>query len=40
LTLDFFLWGYIKALVHETPVESQMDLVARIAVAAGDFDGN
>lgn len=32
--LDFFLWGHMKALVYGTPVESEMDLVARIAEAA------
>ena len=35
--LDFFLWGYMKTLVYDTPVESEMDLTARIAVAAGDI---
>jgi hypothetical protein len=35
--LDFFLWGAMKALVYETPVDSEQDLVARIAVAAGDI---
>jgi hypothetical protein len=35
LTLsDFFLWGYMQGLVYETPVETQHDLVATIAVAA------
>jgi hypothetical protein len=33
--LDFFLWGYMQSLVYETPVETQHDLVARIAVATG-----
>ena len=32
--LDFFLWGHMKTLVYETPVESEMDLIARIAVAS------
>jgi hypothetical protein len=35
--LDFFLWGAMKALVYETPVDSEEDLVARIAVASGDI---
>ena len=26
----------MKTLVYETPVESEMDLIARVAVAAGD----
>jgi hypothetical protein len=32
--LDFLLWGYTQGLVYETPVETQHDRVARIAVAA------
>ena len=32
--LDFFFWGRMKELVYSTPVVDQMDLVARIAVAA------
>jgi hypothetical protein len=32
--LDFFFWGYMQGLEYETPVETQHDLVARIAVAA------
>ena len=31
--LDFFLWGYVRSLVYETPVESEEDLVARIIAA-------
>ncbi len=31
--LDFFLWGHMKALVYETPVESKENLVARIHAA-------
>ncbi|GBO04646.1 hypothetical protein AVEN_268492-1 [Araneus ventricosus] len=34
--LDYFLWGYVKSLVYETPVNSAEDLVARIAAAAGE----
>jgi hypothetical protein len=33
--LDLFLSGYMQSLVYETPVETQHDIVARIAVAAG-----
>ena len=33
-SLDFFLWGYMKQLVYETPVNSREDLAARIDVAA------
>lgn len=32
--LDYFLWGHMKSLVYETPVESEEDLVARISAAA------
>lgn len=32
--LDYFLWGHLKHLVYETPVDSDEDLVARISVAA------
>ncbi|GBM74184.1 hypothetical protein AVEN_104808-1 [Araneus ventricosus] len=32
--LDFFFWGHLKSLVHETPMKSAKDLVARIVVAA------
>ncbi|KAJ4433430.1 hypothetical protein ANN_15689 [Periplaneta americana] len=31
--LDFFLWGYVKSLVYETPVETEEDLRARILAA-------
>ncbi|GFW46040.1 DUF4817 domain-containing protein [Trichonephila clavipes] len=32
--LDFFLWSAMKGLVYDTPVVSEMDLVARISIAA------
>jgi hypothetical protein len=35
--LDFFFWGHMKSLVYDTPVESEEELVARIAVASGDI---
>lgn len=35
--LDFYLWGHMKSLVYATPVASEEDLIARIAVAAGDI---
>jgi hypothetical protein len=35
--LDFFFWGHMKSLVYATPVQSEEDLVARIAVASGDI---
>ena len=28
--LDFFLWGYLKSLVYETPVRNEEDLLAKI----------
>ena len=31
--LDFFLWGVMKALVCETPADSEEDLVTRIVAA-------
>lgn len=34
--LDYFLWGYIKALVYETTINSAEELVARIVAAAGE----
>jgi hypothetical protein len=33
IPLDFFLWGHIKSLVYETPVETQEELIARILAA-------
>ncbi|GFU58731.1 hypothetical protein TNCV_932721 [Trichonephila clavipes] len=33
--LDFFLWGFLKGLVYETPVATPEDLVGRIVEAAG-----
>lgn len=33
-SLDFFLWGALKAIVYHDPVESEMDLVARLVCAA------
>ena len=35
--LDFYLWGHMKSHINETPVESEEDITARIAVAAGVF---
>lgn len=39
-SLDFFLWGHLKSLVYETPVENHQDLVARIVVAADKIKEN
>ena len=38
--LDFFLWGHMKSLVYDTPVESEQSLIARIVVAAGEISDN
>lgn len=32
-SLDFFVWGYLKSLVYETPVDTDMELIARIVAA-------
>ena len=31
--LDYFLWGHIKSLVYETPVDSEEELLARVMAA-------
>jgi hypothetical protein len=31
--LDFYLWGHVKSLVYETPIESEQDLIGRIVEA-------
>ena len=33
-SLDFFLWGHMKTLIYETPIETEEELVARITAAA------
>lgn len=38
--LDFFLWGTMKQLVYSSPVESEMDLVARVVEAAAIIKGD
>ena len=32
--LDFFLWGLMRSLVYETPVDSEEDLMAWVMTAA------
>jgi hypothetical protein len=32
--MDFFLWGYTKALISTSPFDSEEDLVAHVAEAA------
>ena len=36
-SLDLYLWGHTKNHTNETPVESEEELVSRIAVTAGDI---
>jgi hypothetical protein len=38
--MDYFLWGYIKSKVYETPPTSQDDLKARITTACADIPGD
>lgn len=35
--LDFAVWGHLKSLVYETPVQNEMDLIARIVAAADNL---
>lgn len=32
--LDYFLWGHLKALVYETPVPNQQELLGRVMAAS------
>lgn len=32
--LDFFVWGHMKSLIYDTPIETEEDLIARIMIAA------
>ena len=32
--MDFFIWGEMKCLVYETPIDTPEELVARVAEAA------
>ena len=32
--MDFFIWGEMKCLVYETPIDTHEELVARVAEAA------
>ena len=34
IPLDYFLWGHMKGLVYETPVDSEEDLLAPVMAAA------
>jgi hypothetical protein len=33
MSLDFFMWGYVKDIVHKTPVTSLDELKLRIVAA-------
>ena len=33
-SMDFFIWGEMKCLVYETPIDTPEELVARVAEAA------
>ncbi|GFV90538.1 uncharacterized protein TNCV_2222541 [Trichonephila clavipes] len=35
VSIGFFLWGFLKGLVYETPVATPEDLVGRVIEAAG-----
>ncbi|KAI5728463.1 hypothetical protein M8J77_016534 [Diaphorina citri] len=35
--IDYCVWGFIKDLIYETPVESEEDLIGRIVAAFGFF---
>ncbi|KAJ4440734.1 hypothetical protein ANN_08958 [Periplaneta americana] len=39
-SLDFFVWSWLKALVYETPIETEEDLVVQIIVAVGEIKDN
>ena len=32
--LDFYLWGYLRSSVYETPIQSEQDLIGRIIEAS------
>jgi hypothetical protein len=31
--LDYFVWGHVKSLIYDTPVDVEFELVAKILVA-------
>ena len=35
--LDFFLWGHMKSVIFETPVNTQEELAARIVATAAEI---
>jgi hypothetical protein len=36
-SLDFFIWGHLRCLVYETPVEQEDDLLPRIQAACDNI---
>ena len=38
IPLDYYLWGYMKSLIYETPVASEEDLLDRI-ISPADVGG-
>ena len=38
--LEFYLWYHLKSLIYETPVESEMDLAGKRAVAVWEIAEN
>ena len=37
--IDFYLWGHLKSLVYETPVDSEAELLPRIQAACDQVRG-
>jgi hypothetical protein len=35
--MDFFVWGYIKAIIYTSPVDSEENLIAHIVEAAANI---
>jgi hypothetical protein len=35
--MDFFLWGYTKALIFMSPFDSEEDLIAHVIEAAANW---
>ena len=33
-SIDFLLWGHLKALVYETPIDSDQDFITKLSVAS------
>jgi hypothetical protein len=31
--LDYFIWGHVKSLIYDTPVDNEFELLARILAA-------